>query len=316
VPAGAFGPRLQATVAALSGRYRLSRRGVASVCAEVLGAPVAVGSVDNLCRATAEALAAPVDEITAAVRSAGAAHADETGWRRGGRRCWLWVAATPSATVFAVAASRGSAVVKRLLGEGFAGHVVSDRWAAYGWLGDDRRQLCWAHLKRAFRGLAERRRTRRLGEAAAALADGLFDLWGRARDDPARRARLADDLAPLQADLRALLDRGLDHPVKEANDLCYDLLLHWPALWAFATAPGVEPTNNAAERALRPAVLWRKGSFGTQSDAGDLFVARILSVAATCKQHHRPLLAFLTDLCDTAQRGLPPPRLLSPAQAG
>jgi transposase len=316
VPTGAFGPRLQATVAVLSGRYRLSRREVASVCADVLGAPVAVGSVDNLCQATAGALAAPVGEIAAAVEAAPVAHADETGWRRAGRRCWLWVAAAPTATLFAVAASRGSAVVKRMLGEGFAGHVVSDRWAAYGWVGDDRRQLCWAHLKRAFRGLAERPRTRRLGERAAALADELFALWGRARDDPDRRARLADDLRPLQAELRALLDRGLDHPVNEANDLCYDLLLHWTALWAFAATPGVEPTNNAAERALRPAVLWRKGSFGTQSDAGDRFVARILSVAATCKQLGRPLLAYLTDLCDAAQRGIPAPRLLSPAQAG
>jgi transposase len=192
---------------------------VASVCADVLGAPVAVGSVDNLCQQTAAALAAPVGEIAAAVRAAPVAHADETGWKRAGRRCWLSVAVTAAATLFALSASRGGAVIRGLLGEDGAGHLVSDRWGAYAWVGDDRRQLCWAHLKRAFRGLADRgRRTKRLGEAAAALADELFELWRRARGDPARRARLAEDLRPVQADLRALLLAGLDHPNRAAEE--------------------------------------------------------------------------------------------------
>jgi transposase len=320
VPAGAFGPRLQATVAVLSGRYRLSRREVVGVCTEVLGAPLAAGSVDGLCQATAAALTVPVAELEAAVRAAPVVHADETGWRQAGQRRWLWVVVTAAATVFAVAASRGGGVIKGLLGDRFDGYVVSDRWAAYAWVGDARRQLCWAHLARAFQALVDRGgKARPLGAAALMLVDALFARWHAARDDPARRAALADDLRPTQAAFRALLDAGLDNPVKEANGLCYDLLLHWPALWTFATTPGVEPTNNAAERALRPAVLWRKGSFGTQSDAGNLFVARILSAAATCKQHGRPLLAYLTDACTAAQGGLPVPSLLtapSPTQAG
>jgi transposase len=312
VPAGAFGPRLQATVAVLSGRYRLSRREVAGACADVLGAPVAVGSVDRLCATMAAALARPVAEIAAAVRRAPVAHADETSWRQAGERRWLWVAVTAAATVFAVAGSRGGAVIRGLLGPGFAGHLVSDRWSAYGWLPDGRRQLCWAHLTRAFQALVDRGgRAKPLGAAALRLVDELFARWHAARDDPARRAAFADEIRPLQAQLRALLDRGLDNPVKDANDLCYDLLLHWPALWTFATVPGVEPTNNAAERALRPAVLWRKGSFGTQSDAGNLFVARMLSVAATCKQQRRSLLAYLTEVCAAAQRRQPSPPLLT-----
>ena len=76
------------------------------------------------------------------------------------------------------------------------------------------------------------------------------------------------------------------------------------------TVPGVEPTNNAAEQAIRPAVLWRKGSFGTQSAAGNRFVERLLSVAATCKQQDRSLLAYLTAVCTAAQAGQPIPSLL------
>jgi transposase len=311
VPSGAFGPRLQATVAVLSGRYRLSRREVAGVCADVLGAPVAVGSVDNMCRAMAAALARPVAEIAAAVRRAAVAHADETSWRQAGERRWLWVVVTATATLFVVARSRGGAVIRGLLGPGFAGHLVSDRWSAYGWLPDGRRQLCWAHLTRAFQALVDRGgRAKPLGQAALRLVDELFACWHAARDDPARRAAFATEIAPLQAELRTLLDRGLDNPVKDATDLCYDLLLHWPALWTFATVPGVEPTNNAAERALRPAVLWRKGSFGTQSAAGSEFVARLLTVAATCRQQHRNLLDYLTSACTAAHGGHPVPVLL------
>ncbi len=311
VPTGAFGPHLQATVAVLCGRYRLSRREVVDLCDDLLGAPLALGSVDRLCRDTAAALAGPVAEVTAALRAAPVAHADETGWRQAGQRRWLWVVVTAVATVFTVAASRGSAVVKGLLGPAFRGHVVSDRWSAYSWLADGQRQLCWAHLKRDFQALADRGgKARPLGQRALDLIDDLFDVWHAARSDPARRATLAADLRPTQDAFRTLLDRGLDNPVEDASGLCYQLLLHWPALWTFATVPGVEPTNNAAERAIRPAVLWRKGCLGTQSEGGNLFVARILSVTATCKQHRRPLLAYVTAVCTAAQRGLPCPSLL------
>jgi transposase len=152
VPAGAFGPRLQATVAVLSGRYRLSRREVVGVCTDVLGAPLAVGSVDRLCQATAHALAAPVAALQAAVQHAPAAHADETSWREAGRRCWLWVVVTTMATMFTLAPSRGSAVIQGLLGASFAGYLISDRYAAYTWVDPARRQVCWAHTIRTQSG--------------------------------------------------------------------------------------------------------------------------------------------------------------------
>jgi len=79
------------------------------------------------------------------------------------------------------------------------------------------------------------------------------------------------------------------------GSLCADLVPRWDALWTFLDVEGIEPTNNAAERALRPAVLWRKGCFGTQSEAGSRFVARMLTVSTTCPQHARPLFPYLVD---------------------
>lgn len=311
VPAGAFGPRLQATVGVLAGRYRLSRREVVGVCEDVLGAPISVGSVDQLCQATAAALAAPMAELTAAVPAAAVAYADETAWHQAGKRRWLWVVVTALVTVFTVATSRGSRVIKGLLGEDFGGRLVSDRWSAYTWLPVEQRQVCWSHLKRDFQALVDwGGAARPVGKAGLELMDQVFDAWHQARADPAGRAQLVQTIDPIQRQFRTLLEAGTESRALKAAGLCRALLKVWPALWTFVTVPGVEPTNNAAERAIRPAVLWRRGSFGCQSDGGAQFVERLLSVAATCKQQQRSLLAYLTAVCAAAQRGQPTPSLL------
>jgi transposase len=306
-------------VALLGGRYRLSRREVAAVAEDLLGAPLAVGSVDALCQATAQALAAPVAELGAAVQQAVVVRADEAGWRQAGRRRWLWVVVASLGTVFTLAASRGSGVIKGLLGTDFAGSVTSDRWSAYTWLPLEQRQICWAHLLRDFRALLEwGPKARAFAAPALELTARLFEAWDQQRAAPTGRQRLREQMPPIQEEFRRLLEAGQQHEVAKVAGLSRQLLKLWPALWTFVTVPGVEPTNNAAERALRPAVLWRKGSFGTQSDGGNLFVARLLSVAATCKQQQRPLLEYLTAVCRAAQQGQPIPSLLpatAPAQS-
>jgi transposase len=313
VPQGAFGPRLQATVAVLAGRYRLSRREVAGVCADVLGAPLAVGSVDHLCQATAQALAVPMAVLEAAVQHAAYAHADETSWREAGQRRWLWVVVTALATVFTLAPSRGSGVIKGRLGEGFAGYLISDRWSAYTWLAPARRQVCWAHLKRDFQKLVDYGGPGRgIGRDALRLLSGLFGAWADLRADPTQRERFGRRARQYQWRLRRVLERGQQCECDKTANFCTALLKLWPALWTFVLVPGIEPTNNAAEQAIRPAVLWRKGSFGTQSAAGNRFVERLLSVAATCRQQDRSLLAYLTAVCTAAQAGHPIPSLLPP----
>src|SRR4051794_17547548 len=190
VPAGAFGPRLQATVAVLSGRYRLSRREVVGVCTDVLGAPLAVGSVDRLCQATAQALAAPVAALEHAVQQAPAAHADETSWREAGQRRWLWVVVTAVATVFTIAPSRGRGVIQGLLGAAFAGYLITDRWSAYTWVDPTRRQVCWAHLKRDFQKRVDYGGPgRAIGPDALRLVAALFGAWADLRADPTQRPR-------------------------------------------------------------------------------------------------------------------------------
>jgi transposase len=312
VPAGAFGPRLQATVALLSGRYRLSRREVVDLCGTLLDAPLCIGSVDGLCQATSDVLVAPVDEAQASVARAERAHADETGWRQAGRSRWLWCAVTPLVTVFRIATSRSGAAAKALLGEDFAGLLISDRWSGYGWVPLDQRQVCWSHLARDWQGLADRGGVAApLGQRGVALTHALFREWHRFQRGALDRAGLQSALVPVQDGFERLLDDASTGADAKAAGLCRALDRLWPALWTFADEDGVEPTNNAAERALRPAVLWRKGSFGTQSDAGARFVERLLTVAATCKQHGRDVLAYLTAACTAALARQPAPSLLS-----
>jgi transposase len=318
VPRGAFGPRLLAVVALLVGRYRLSRREVAAVCADLLGVDLAVGSVDGLCQDAAAALAAPMAQLEKALPGAAALHADETPWPQAGQRRWLWVVTGAALTVFRIAQSRGSVVIKGLLGEDFAGRLTSDRWSGYSWLALSQRQVCWAHLIRDFQAVIDWNGPGRpLAEQLLVVMGEVFGLWHQARDRPELREWFMEQVAPLQAEVRSLLAAGLLVRDPKLPSLSGQLLKLWPALWTFVTVVGVEPTNNRAEQAIRPAVLWRKGSFGTQSEGGARFVERVLSVAATCKQQGRPLLDYLTNVCTAAQQGQPIPLLLpSPSELG
>jgi transposase len=107
-----------------------------------------------------------------------------------------------------------------------------------------------------------------------------------------------------------LLRRGQTSPERKAAGLCRELTKWWAALWTFARVEGVEPTNNVSERTLRPPVLWRKGSFGSDSEAGSRFAERLLTVAATCRQQGRPLLDFLVAAGEAALQGTAAPSLL------
>lgn len=310
------GARLTAVSATLSGRYRLSKRETAACLRDVFGADLAVGTVSALEQTVSAALEPVVAEAQAAIQQAPVINMDETGWREARRRVWLWTAVTATLTVFQIHASRGGVVARALLGAGWAGIVGSDRGTMYNWLERERRQLCWAHLKRDFQKLVDwGPGPRPLGERLLAIESEVFRHWQRFRAGELDRAGVQAALAPVQAALTAVLDEGATtgHPV--AQSLCRGLQKLEPALWTFVTIAGVEPTNNAAEQALRPAVLWRKGSFGTHSPAGSRFVERMLTVTTSCRQQQRPLLAFLIDTVSASRTGAPPPSLITSAAA-
>ena len=311
VPSGTYGPRVHATVALCTGAYRLSKRITQQMLDEVFGVPLSVGTISQLERATTAVVAAPVEEARTYVHEQAVAHLDETSWRQGDKRAWLWVAVTSWVTVFVVRMSRGGQVARELLGEGFAGIVVTDRYSAYNWYPVRWRQLCWAHLLRDFEAMRGRGGcSEEIGDALLAQAHQMFTWWHRVREGTLKRSTFRSSMTPLRREVERLLEAGSRCGVPKTAGTCRDILKRREALWTFVQVEGVEPTNNTAERSIRPGVLWRKGSFGTQSAEGSRFVETMMTVVATLKQQKRSVLEYLTTACAAALRGEAAPSLL------
>jgi transposase len=311
MPSGSFGPRVQATVGYLTGRLGASQREVQDLLATVCHTEVSVGSVGALEQVVSAALATPVAEAAKYVQRQPVRNADETSWPEKSQRRWLWISATPLVTIFRLLKTRGAAGAKALLGEVVWGIIGTDRYAGYHWIDPRQRQLCWAHLKREFIAWSERTgETARIGMALLAAEKQLFTSWYRVREGTLTWADFQVAMLPLMARVRALLEEGVVSADAKVQGTCRNLLKREAALWTFVWESDVDPTNNSAERPLRRAVLWRRRSFGTQSEAGSQFVERILTVVTTLRQQRRDVLDYLTTACTTAIRKDPAPPLL------
>jgi transposase len=311
LPRSAFGPRLQAAVVTLAVRHRVSRRDTTELARELFGVELATGSVDAIVQRTGAALAAPHTRLEQQIKSAPVVNIDETGWKTAGGNRTLWAALTARTAVFRIAAGRHAFEARTLLGERFTGIVCSDRWRGYDYLDPTRRQLCWAHLLRDLtahsEGMAEQKK---FGDQGLRIARELFAAWASYQAD-ADRARLQAQTAPLQQELRQLLEHAArkSSRTKYHRQFAKNLLNRWPALWTFTHTDGVEPTNNHAERGLRGAVIYRKLSLGSQSDQGERTIERLLSASITCRLQKRALFAYLTDVLTASIGGDPIPAL-------
>jgi len=313
-------------VALLQALLHASHRKTCSVMEEVFGVRLALGTLALLRIEASVAVEDRVEEAVEYVREQPVVGADESSWPQGNadganarkRRAWIWVAVTSAVVVFRVALTRSREAACELLGEAFAGILISDRYCVYQWkLG--RWQVCWAHLVRDFRKIAGRRgESAQIGEGLLSQKRTIFRLWARVRDGTLEREAFRAKMKPIRRRVRLLLERGADYVPrpKEQSErartarTCAELLKVEQALWLFVDEEGVEPTNNASERALRQAVLWRKVSFGTQSAEGSLFVARMLTVLATLRAQERRPFEYLVAAIEAARAGQPVPSLL------
>lgn len=311
IRAHAFGPRLAAVLSYLSGSQYVSQRGLEDVAEVVFGVPLSLGSITALQEQVSQALAPAHAEIAAVVQPAPVKNVDETSWKQAGRKRWLWTAVTNSAVLFVIQVTRGAAGLKALLGEAVQGIVSSDRWSAYHLIPVERRQLCWAHLRRDFQAMIDRGGAAgKLGQELLFHAEMLFALWYKVRDGTRQRRWLQRQLEQwLRAEVRRLLERGSQGTCAKTAGVCAEILKLEAALWTFAYHDGVDPTNNAAERALRPAVLKRKRSFGNHSEAGCRFVERLLSVTQTLRLRKQAVLDYLVQALAAHRDGLPAPKL-------
>ena len=331
LPAGVsplgYGERFTAVVALLSGTYRQSHRQVSQLMEDLFGVQVSRGGVGRLRQEMSAAVSDAVAAAKRYVQLQAMVNCDETSFPQGNRdglnpkgtKGWLWVLVTPLVSFFEVALSRSQATAKQLIGETFQGIVISDRYSAYYWIELDQWQLCWAHLKRDLQAMAERSGvSKEIGNSLLRRERRLFQWWHRVRDGTLSHSTFIDCVNRLRAGFKAELEeaaalpiaKGEKTPLAKTVRTCRKLLKVEPALWTFVYNPGIEPTNNEAERALRPAVIWRRTSFGSQSQAGSQFVARMLTVTASLKAQNRNVLDFLTQACRAARLKLPTPSLI------
>ena len=311
VPEHTSGPRLIAVACFLMACCRLSKSRAAFALTNLFGVPVSPALMVKLQNHATTALDPCYQELKSALPTTTVAHCDETPTKQGTQKAWIWVAATPLFTVFAIALTRAASAIQGLLGTKYRGIVISDRYGGYN-IYDRRRQICWAHLKRDIQALIDAGgEAKDVGEKLMACLHKVFGHWhdyccGKIGRIALTRRINNDARSPMWQTLQTGLHSG--HGPTRA--LCRDLFERWRQLWRFVECPGVEPTNNRAEQVLRHAVIWRKLSFGTQSASGSRFVETLLSIIETCRQQGRNLLDVITAAIEARYHRQPAPSLV------
>ncbi len=298
MPTGSFGPRAQALIAYLTGRLGVSHRDCVEALAVLHGVELGLGSIASIQRGVSAALAAPVERARQFVQQQKAQYVDETSWSEGERQKWLWVNVTRDVTVFHLLSGRSAADAQEVINQSAKGIITTDRYSSYSWLPARRRQICWAHLARDFQAFVDRGgESAEIGQALLKQVKKIFALWHQMQDGDLSRARFQTALRAVRRRVKELLEAGSQVAHQKTRHTCQKILQVEQCLWTFVRAEGVEPTNNAAERGLRRAVLWRRKSFGTQSAEGSRFVERVLTAVTTLRQQGRDVLAYLTAAC-------------------
>jgi transposase len=311
IPSSPFGPRLSAVIGLFTGVYHLSRRAAVSLLSDVLGINISLGAVSAVEERVSEAVNPAVAEAWAQVEQAPVKHTDGTSWFQAGVMCSLWTIATGAATVFKILANGQAKTLAPLFGKK-QGILVSDRATALNFWAMTKRQICWAHLLRKAIAFSERDGPAgALGRELLEYIGILFDYWNQLRADKLSREKFRELMAPVRPRVEALLERARSAKLPHVSGSCEDILEHRAALWTFVDRDDVEPTNNHAERELRAFVLWRKRSFGTQSERGNLFAERVMTVAHTARKQKRNVLEFLTACCTAVRGGTAPPALIA-----
>ena len=320
---GQFGPQLTALIAYLTVVCRLPRLVVQRLLEGVLHISMSGGSTQAAWEETSAAVAAPYEELQAALPHESVLNSDETGHRTNGEKRWLWTLVARTFIFYRIATSRGADVLEQLLGSAFAGILGSDRLPTYLKYAASQRQFCWAHFTRNLLSaldLAETASAKRFCREALALERQLFRLWHRFRGDPAARGApltrqdLIAKALPIEKKLFALGERHVNAAHNDVRNLARALFVHNQHFFTFVHEDGVAPTNNAAERALRTAVQWRKIMFGNRSAEGELAVARLLTVTRTCQLQQINALVYLTAAITAYRRRQQVASLLRTAQ--
>jgi len=304
VAQSSFGPRVHALASYFTSSHFGTRRGVSEILNTVFGIDISLGSTCNVLERVSTESAPVVEEIRETLPEAEVLNIDETTWKLKGDRRTLWVFVSPLVVYFSIAASRSASVLKAILAEVFSGIITSDDHSAYrAYHKNGLRQLCWAHIIRKFKALLEIRGSpdaQRFATNMLKEIERLFICWYAFVDKAISRRQLRETTALIRGRMKRYCQQYLTSEDAAVSTRASQTLKNWDHLFTFIFHEGVEPTNNAAERALRHAVQWRKICFGSQSENGERFTERLLTITRTCRLQGRNPFHFLCELMEAA----------------
>lgn len=303
-----FGPRLHSLTGYLKGALHGSYTTLQEFMAEVFKLEVSRSMLCDQIRSVSESLKPPYQELEKAIADQPYLHIDETGHKDNGDRYWIWAFCTKLFGFFTVEASRGSQILKKVLGETFKGTLITDFFSAYTKYASALQQFCLAHLIRDIKFLTTLpdQANQEFGKKLLRQFKRLFYFWHLRHTLP--EEQYARALSVIQRNLRGLVcEKQLP---RKSQNIANRLDKHWSSYLRFLLDPSIAPTNNLAEQTLRTVVIDRKITQGTRSEWGRQWSERIWTVLATCRKQKRSSWKFIQD-CVLAQRlGTPYPSLL------
>lgn len=301
LPAGVtlkgFGPRAHSMISLLTSKYRLSKRLAKNWFHDVYAMPICLGSISNVEHTVSQSLEVVHQEVASAIREEQIVNVDETGHKECHENGWCWLMSTKKYSCFFLRRSRGKNVAKEIIGPLHDRIIITDRYSAYNYLPDKNHQICFAHLKRDFQKISERQgEAGQVGQNLLKAYEKIFCFW---------KTEFISDLSFTKSQRRRLryfknrmlkwLRIGSYSGHAQTMRTCQNILNFSESLWHFFKVADVPPTNNHAEQQLRPLVISKKLTFGTQSERGSRFIERIFTITTTCKQQGRDTLAFIID---------------------
>lgn len=306
-----FGPRIMGLVSVLTGELGITKRKVTRIMA-YLNIRMSLGSVANIHKFVSEILVQPYEDIRERIHKENAVNADETSWALKGQREWLWLATSKECTLFRIDASRSNEAFQKILGSTFLGTLTTDRYSVYN-QHQGKQQKCWSHLDRDFEKIGERSSPDdAIGQRLLEETDDLFRMWRAFKNGLQTRQELQLYMEVfVQPAVKALLTLGYigEECSPKTSRTCKNLLNHWDSLWVYLYEEEVEPTNNKAERELRPAVIFRKVCYGSQSEWGKRFIERTFSVIRTLKKQAKCAFEYLVECFHARSRDRPLPSI-------
>lgn len=307
-----FGPRLAASLAYLTVCHRISRRGNHEIAEAVHGLPISPASVCGVLDEAGQAIEDTYEELACALPDLPFVNGDETGWPVAAMMQWLWIFVAPMFVVFRIG-PRNSNSLKEMLGETFGGILCCDRFSAYTKAHKGVFQFCWAHLIRNFKGLADtcpKEDARNFSRWMLAEAKRLFEIWHRFRGGQITRSQLIKLSVPIRSRMVLCLKNYSGSETAKVRSFAMKLLKCQDGLFTFLYHEGVEPTNNSAERGVRPAVMWRRICQGNKTEKAARITERLLTVTQTCRMQGTDPIDFLAEAILAHRKGLPAPSLL------